>query len=113
MLHAANASLRHRKLQPSAGEVIPGQYIIELVPSMDPQVQAPGLVQALQQQQQEGTMSTQGLTEVMFYFDSVLNGFAVKNLPEGLLNTLLNSPLIKAVWMVRDLSHTDVCMFRW
>jgi hypothetical protein len=84
----ATRNLRSLKLQEVAGEVIPGQFIVELYPQYNPHGQATGLLKASQ------SGNSPNKAEVTHYYDRVMNGFAMKNFPEAKLNGFVNNPQV-------------------
>jgi hypothetical protein len=92
----AGPALRHRKLQPSTTNAIPGQYIIELYPNASPQQATSSFTMGVQ-----STMEAE-MPEIVHTYENVMNGFTVKNLADSELSLLLNNPHVKAVWQVSN-----------
>jgi hypothetical protein len=93
-LTMADTGLRHRKLQSDTITPIPGQYIVELYPKYNPKNETTGLLKAFQDP------SSSKQIEITFYYDQVMNGFAMKNFPDQKLSGFLKNPQVKAVWVV-------------
>jgi hypothetical protein len=85
--HTGNAALRHhRKLANDPVDAIPEQFIVELYPQYNPRETATGLLNAMQ------NVNSPNKAEVMFVYDHIFNGFAMKHFPEAKLNGFLNNP---------------------
>jgi hypothetical protein len=103
LIHDANAALRHhRKLVNDPVDAIPEQFIVELHPQYNPRDTATGLLNAMQ------NGNSPNKAEVMYVYDYIFNGFAMKQFPEAKLNGFLNNPQVKQVWRVSTSSACDM-----
>jgi hypothetical protein len=91
----ADSGVRHRKLNEDPTNPIPGQYIVEFYPEYDPMADAAGLLATFQE-----TDSSSEQVEVLYFYDSVINGLALTNVPEDQLASFLDNPQVKQVWRV-------------
>jgi hypothetical protein len=82
---------------------IPGQFMVELYPQYNPHLVATGLLNSLI------NGNSPNKPQITFYYDYVMNGFAVTRFPEERLQGLLNNPQVKTVWRVSK-SNTLCCL---
>jgi hypothetical protein len=95
---APMSSLRHRKLGDTPENAIEGQWIVELEDAVKENDGFQKMLYAVQ--------SIPGASVYQLY-SNVFYGFAVKNVPEFFLNSLLMNPLVKTVTQVSSLPLSE------
>jgi hypothetical protein len=93
----AQVNFRHHKLrEENIDNPVPGQFIIELHPQYDPRGRAKEIRKALR----KAGVDLKKKAQVRYYYDNVMKGFALSNIPDDKLAIVLNNPTVKQVWNV-------------